>query len=133
MHRRVALTFIASAVILAACGGSDPAAQPCPAPEAGGDPAAQPDGIDLRVHGTLTETRRKGEFSSAVAVSELSVDELYDPLLAEVDRAGYDVLNSENEHFEAEIFFGDQTGRVALLNLREGPCRGQVTIRLTFG
>lgn len=118
---------------LASCDGADPAADACPKPKAGGNAAIQPEGIDLRDYGTLTETRKKGEFVSAVVVSERSVDDLYDPLLEEVQDADYNVLNSENEHFEAEIFFGDPSGRVALLNLREGPCLGQVTIRLTYG
>jgi hypothetical protein len=130
--RRLIVAAVLSCALVS-CGGSQPDAAVCPEPKAGGDASIQPDGIDLRDYGTLTETRKKGDFISAVVISERSVDELYDPLLKEVSDADYNVLNSENEHFEAEIFFGDPSGRVALLNLREGPCLGQVTIRLTFG
>lgn len=81
----------------------------------------------------MTETATEGDFVSAAVISERSVDQLYDPLTKHVQTGGYDILNTENEHFEAEIFFADEQGKVALLQLREGPCRGQVTIRLTYG
>ncbi len=131
MRRLLAVLLLTCA--LASCDGSEPPPEACPEPKPGGDAAVQPEGIDLRDFGVLTETSKKGEFVSAVVISEKAVDDLYDPLTKAVTEADYNILNSENEHFEAEIFFGDAKGRVALLNLREGPCQGQVTIRLTFG
>ena len=119
--------------MLSSCGGSQLPAQSCPEPTPGGDPQVQPEGIDLREFGTLTETGSQDEFVSAAVISERSVDQLYDPLSQHVEDGGYSILNTENEHFEAEIFFADEQGKVALLQLREGPCRGQVTIRLTYG
>ena len=123
---------LAIVAFVSACGPDAPA-KVCPEPQPGGDAAVLPAGIDLPRYGTLTESKSDGEFISAVVISQRSIDQLYDPLLEDVQEADYSVLNSENEHFEAEIFFGDSEGRVALMNLREGPCRGQVTIRLTFG
>jgi hypothetical protein len=121
------------AAIVASCGGSQAPAQSCPDPTPGGDPKAQPEGIALQDFGTMTETAHRGDFVSAAVISERSVDQLYDPLRDHVKDGGYSILNTENEHFEAEIFFADERGKVALLQLREGPCLGQVTIRLTYG
>jgi hypothetical protein len=131
--RRFLIAIAATASIAVLPGCSDPPADACPEPKPGGDASVLPDGIRLQRFGTLTESKRQGDFLSAAVIAESSVDELYQPLLEHVRDAGYSVLNSENEHFEAEIFFGHDEGAVALMSLREGPCRGQVTIRLTYG
>lgn len=65
------------------------------------------------------------------AVSELSVVELYPPLARAILDAGYSIVSSDNEGFEAEIFFGDDETTGAY-RLRESACEGQVIVRLLF-
>ncbi len=82
-------------------------------------------------HATIIEiTRRRGALG-VTAVSELSVVELYPPLARAILDAGYSIVSSDNEGFEAEIFFGDARTTGAY-RLREGPCEDQVTVRLLF-
>lgn len=66
-----------------------------------------------------------------VAVSTKTVVELYPPLARAILDAGYSIVSSDNEGFEAEIFFGDETTTGAY-RLREGPCKDEVTVRLLF-
>ena len=75
--------------------------------------------------------RRRGDALGITAVSEKTVVELYPPLARAVLAAGYSIVASDNEGFEAEIFFGDDRVTGAY-RLREGPCEGEVTVRLLF-
>ena len=64
-------------------------------------------------------------------MSDLSVVELYPPLARSILDAGYSIVSSDNEGFEAEIFFGDDRTTGAY-RLREAPCKEQVIVRLLF-
>lgn len=74
---------------------------------------------------------RRG-FVGAQAITETSIVELYPELSRRVRSEGYQQISGENEGFEAEIYF--QKGRdTGAFLLREGPCEGQVTVRLIYG
>ena len=65
------------------------------------------------------------------AFSELPVVELYPPLARAVLDSGYSIVSSDNEGFEAEIFFGDDSVTGAY-RLREAECPDRVIVRLLF-
>ncbi len=90
-----------------------------------------PHELHLARHATITEVRHRGRALGVTAVSDLSVVELYPPLARAILDAGYSIVSSDNEGFEAEIFFGDDRTTGAY-RLREGPCPGEVTVKLLF-
>lgn len=119
-----------------ACGGdaaptAAPAPTSCPIPETSSDAGKVPSVLQLDDHSTITEVSRRRGALGVVAVSEKTVVELYPPLARAVLDAGYSIVASDNEGFEAEIYFGDDTTTGAY-RLREGPCKDQVTVRLLF-
>ena len=75
---------------------------------------------------------RKG-FLTARGVTETSIVELYPQLSRALLDEGYDIVNGDNEGFEAEIFFRRGRGTTGTYLLREGPCEGQVTLTLLYG
>lgn len=128
------IALVVCAALLAGCGGGagDEEAAPCPTLEPGGDLSVLPKGLGLEELGTVTQAFRQGRDVVAEVISETSIVELYPPMARAVLAAGYDILSSENEGFEAEIFFIRGSKIAAAYRLREGPCEGQVTIRLIY-
>jgi len=104
-----------------------PCEPPVPAPRQQDVPSE----LQLARHATITDVTRKGTAVGVTAISDLTVVELYPPLARAILDAGYSIVSSDNEGFEAEIFFGDDKSTGAY-RLREGPCNEQVTVRLLF-
>ncbi len=122
-------------LLLSACSGdggdTSGGLADCPSPVPAGDTRQVPRELELTRHATVTEVARKGTAIGITAVSDLSVVELYPPLARAILDAGYSIVSSDNEGFEAEIFFGDGTTTGAY-RLREAPCNDQVIVRLLF-
>ena len=106
---------------------------PCPSTSTLEDTSVLPRDLPMDA---LTEvvaaSVRKG-FLTARGVTETSIVELYPQLSRALLDEGYDILNGDNEGFEAEIFFRRGRGTTGTYLLREGPCEGQVTLTLLYG
>ena len=136
MKRALIASPIAAALLFGCGGGGNGAASgptPCPLPSAGGDPRFLLDDLSLDDYGVLAMTRRQGGFTRANVVSETKIVELYPPIARSLLDNGYEILSGDNEGFEAEIFFRKGKELNGNLYMREGPCSGQVTLRLTYG
>lgn len=116
-------------------GSAEPAArpEPCPSPTPVRDISLLPKDVPLQRLATITELEIKGGFLGAEATTDTSIVELYPPLARALLNSDYDILSSDNEGFEAEIFFGRGKNITGTFLLREGPCKDQVTIRLLYG
>lgn len=128
--------FSAALLALASCdGGSTPAASPsrCPAPQPQKDLSLLPDDIPFADYGIVTNVEVKGGFLIADAIDDdTTIIEAYPPMGRDLQGAGYDILNVDNEGFEAEIFFARGKEVVGTYRLREGPCPGQVQIKMLY-
>lgn len=129
---------LAAVLVLSGCGGGgdgDAASSSCPSPVSVDDRDLRllPRDIPFAAHGVVTEVVVKRGFLGAEAVGETPIIELYPPLARAVLDARYDIVSSENEGFEAEIFFAKGRHITGAYRLREGPCKDQVTIRLLYG
>ena len=122
------------AVSLTACtGGTETEARPCPSPTPLEDLSRLPNDVPLADFGEVVEANVEGGYLTAVAISRTQIIELDPPMQRELLAAGYEILSHDNEGFEAEIFFARGSDTVGTFTLREGPCAGQVTIRLVYG
>ena len=74
-----------------------------------------------------------GGYLNARVISEQLIIEIDPDLQRRIIEAGYSVLAHDNEGFEAEIFFGRGEGTTGTIQMREGPCKDQVTIDLLYG
>ncbi len=136
MSGRSATGVLAFLTLLTACGGgSGPPTSaepsPCVTPTELSN-AKLPSEFRLAEFAEITEVTRRPRALTAEAVTTTSIIELYPPLAHSVLEAGFEILASENEGFEAEIFFASKQ-RTGAYRLREGPCEGLVTIRLLYG
>ena len=129
---RALVVLAAASMALANCSEKpEPKAQPCPAPSEAPDLSAVPKQLHLADHATITEVKETAKGVGVTAVSDLPVVEVYPPLARAILDAGYSIIASDNEGFEAEIFFGDDVVTGAY-RLREAPCGDQVIVRLLF-
>ena len=127
------LALFAVAVALAACGGGDgasaPQATPCPVESPRYDASILPKDLPIESWSTVQEARVVRGFVTVTSVATEPIVELYPPIARTLLDERYRILSGDNEGFEAEIFFkrGDSSGNIYM---REGPCSGQVTIRM---
>ena len=91
-----------------------------------------PEGLPLEEWGTITRVDKSRGFIGAMAITEISIVELYPEITRAIQTNGYKQISGENEGFEAEVFFQKGTDTGTFL-LRKGPCEGQVTVRLIYG
>lgn len=117
----------------AACGGSRSASpEPCESPEPVEDLSLLPRDIPLDEWAVIHQIEVSSGFLAARGITETSIVELYPVIARATVDAGYTILSGDNEGFEAEIFFDRGEGTTGTYLLREGPCDGQVTIRLLY-
>ena len=137
MRRLKALPGVALALFMFACSedgtGPTAASAACstsPAPE--DELAVLPDDLPLDEFGSVIQASERQGFVGAEVITETTIVELYPELSRLISENGFQTISGENEGFEAEIFFtkGKNTGS---LLLREGPCKGQITIKLLYG
>ena len=110
----------------------DPQVCATDSPVTGSDLDTLPKGLPLEEWGAIIKVTRRAGFSGAELISDLTIVELYPEISRAVRDGGYQTISGENEGFEAELFFqkGPNTGTFLL---REGPCKGQVTVKLIYG
>ena len=125
------------AAALAGCGGDGEragrtAACADPVPVDRQRLAELPAGLDLRRTGTVTQvTTGAGGFVSATAIADSTIDETFTTFPGVLSKAGFEVVATENEGVEADIFFARGEAATGSVKFTEGPCEGQVTTRLT--
>ncbi len=131
---RLGVLVVCAAVSAAACGGSAPAdPERCELPHPVDDLSLLPRDVPLDDWGIVDQLEVKEGFLAARAVTETQIVELYPVIARATVEEGYTILSGDNEGFEAEIFFKRGKATTGNYFLREGPCEGQVTIRLLYG
>lgn len=84
-------------------------------------------------YGDVVELSIEGGFLSARVVTQQPITLIDPPLQRSLLDAGYEILAHDNEGFEAEIFFARGSETVGTILMTEGPCPGQITLRLRYG
>lgn len=81
---------------------------------------------------TLTEFQVKEKFVSTEGYDERSVEELFDAARPALTDNGFDVVNSDYEGFEAELYFAKGDDLAGILALREAVCDGYVKVNVIY-
>lgn len=131
---RLDVLLLSAAVVTGACGGSDPAeSRRCDLPKPVEDLSLLPRDVPLDEWAVVDQIEVRSGFLAARGVTETKIVELYPVIARAIVDEDYTILSGDNEGFEAEIFFKRGRGTTGNYFLREGPCEGQVTIRLLYG
>jgi hypothetical protein len=120
-------------LVLGGCGGASTPASPeaCPEPTPVTDLSLMPRDLPLQKYTTITQISVKRGFLAVVSTSDRQVVELFPELSRALVAGGYDIRSSDNEGFEAEIYFSRRS-TLGSFRMREGPCEGEVTVRLSY-
>lgn len=81
---------------------------------------------------TLTELQVKKKFVASEGYDERSVEELFDAVRPVLIDNGFDVINSDYEGFEAELYFAKGDGLAGIVALREAVCDGWVKVNVIY-
>lgn len=92
-----------------------------------------PRDIPLDDYGDVVDVDVDEGFLTARVITEEPITVVDPPLQRALLAANYEILAHDNEGFEAEIFFARGGDTVGTILMREGPCPGQVTLRLRYG
>jgi hypothetical protein len=130
---KIRLIMALALVAAGGCGGGDAAGpRACALPSPVEDLTLLPGDIPLDEWGQIDRIEVRNGFLAARAVTATRIVELYPVLARATSAAGYTIISGDNEGFEAEIFFDRGKGTTGTYRLRQGPCRGQVTIYLLY-
>ena len=85
-----------------------------------------PDGVDL------TEARSNRRFVALVGFGKGSVEDYFESALIALTDKDFDIINTDFEGFEAELYFAKGNSLAGITSLREGPCDGHVKVNVVY-
>ena len=129
----VALTL--AGILFAACSQSPEESAPVSACELPPDielPSDLPSDFPWPGGVSLTRAQSKKKFVALEGFSKLSIDELFKGARPTLTTNGFDIINSDYEGFEAELYFAKGDSLAGILSMREGPCDGYVKVNVIY-
>jgi len=85
-----------------------------------------PDGV------SVTQAQPTKRFVAITGFGEQSVEELFEIMRTELTDKGFDIINTDYEGFEAELYFAKGDSLAGIASLREGPCDGYVKVNVVY-
>ena len=79
-----------------------------------------------------TRAEVKKKFIAVEGFTRRSVEELFKAARPELVGKGFDVINTDFEGFEAELYFAKGASLAGIVALREGPCDGYVKVNVIY-
>jgi hypothetical protein len=121
--------------LLSACsteaGGGEPVAS-CSMPPSIGSPTGLPEDFPRLEGVDLTEFQLKKKFVATEGFDRRSVEELFEAFRPVLIDEGFDIVNSDFEGFEAELYFAKGNSLAGIVALREAPCDGYVKVNVIY-
>ena len=81
---------------------------------------------------TLTSAQVKKKFIAIEGFSESSVEELFEGVRPDLIDKGFDIINTDFEGFEAELYIAKGASLAGIVALREGPCDGYTKVNVLY-
>ena len=139
MRRRPGALLVASGLVVALAGSgcSGDAGEPspvaaCALPDLIEMPAGLPTDFPWPEEVSLTRAQLKKKFVALEGFSKLSVEELFESSKPSLTSNGFDIINTDYEGFEAELYFAKGESLAGIVSLREGPCDGYVKVNVIY-
>lgn len=80
----------------------------------------------------LTEAHSTKQFITLEGFGEGTVDDFFESAQDELNDNGFDIVNTDYEGFEAELYFAKGDGLAGIAALREAPCDGYVRVNVVY-
>ena len=114
---------------------SDTSATPtasCSLPPAIEAPAGLPLDLPWPDNVDLTEARSNKRFVALVGFGEGTVEDFFESARTALEEKEFDIINTDYEGFEAELYFAKGNSLAGITSLREGPCDGHVKVNVVY-
>ena len=134
-RRAGAALMVAGAMLAAACSEETPDARPasaCSIPPEIAFPGGTPDDFPWPDEVWVSQAELKKKFVTISGFSEHSVEELFEIMRTELLDKDFDIINTDYEGFEAELYFAKGDGLAGISAMREGPCDGYVKVNVVY-
>lgn len=81
---------------------------------------------------SVTQAETTKQFVAIGGFGDRTVEELFDTMRTELDDKSFDIINTDHEGFEAELYFAKGNSLAGIASLREGPCDGYVKVNVVY-
>ena len=95
-------------------------------------PAGLPEDFPWPDDVALSRAQLKKKFVALEGSSERSVEELFKSAQPNLRENGFDIINTDFEGFEAELYFAKGDSLAGIVSMREGPCDGYVKVNVIY-
>jgi hypothetical protein len=96
------------------------------------EPARLPADLPVTEELALTSLKERRGFVSVQGVEKTTVKSALTRFHRAVTNSGFEIINTDYEGFEAEIYFARASASQGIVSLREGPCRGDVSVSVVY-
>lgn len=124
-----------SLLLFAACSPEPPEGRPaaaCSLPPEIEVPADIPADFPWPPDVSVTQAEPTKKFVAITGFGEQSVEELFEAMHAELIEKDFDVINTDFEGFEAELYFAKGDSLAGIASLREAVCDGYTKINVIY-
>lgn len=131
----LAILAVGSLFALAACSSEPSTGRPaaaCSLPPKVELPSDIPADFPLPPDVMVTQAELTKRFVTVTGFGRQSVQELFDATHAELKDKGFDIINTDFEGFEAELYFAKGDSLAGIASMREGPCDGYVKVGVVY-
>ena len=121
--------------LLAACSDDDPDVRPaaaCKVPSEIEIPKGIPGDFPWPDGAFVTQAEPTKKFVTLTGFSERSVEALFETSREALVQNEFDIINTDYEGFEAELYFAKGDSLAGIAALREGPCDGYVKVNVVY-
>ena len=135
--RRLGAAFVvcAASFLSVACSGDAEKVRPtaaCSLPPEIEFPGGVPDDFPWADEVWVSQVESKKKFVAISGYSEESVEALFDIMRRELGAQGFDIINTDYEGFEAELYFAKGDSLAGIAALRESACDGYVKVNVIY-
>lgn len=81
---------------------------------------------------SVTEAEHSKKFVAIEGFDDRSVEELFEETQRELTQKRFDIINTDFEGFEAELYFAKGDSLAGIASMREGPCDGYVKVNVVY-
>ena len=81
---------------------------------------------------SVTQAEQTKKFVTIGGFGERSVEDLFESMRVELTDKAFDIINTDYEGFEAELYFAKGDSLAGIVALREGPCDGYVKVNVVY-
>lgn len=95
-------------------------------------PARMPSDLPWPQGAIVTQAERSKKFVAITGFDERSVEELFEETRRDLTEKRFDIINTDFEGFEAELYFAKGDSLAGIAAMREGPCDGYVRVNVVY-